>query len=124
MIKKLLFLFAIVLLSSCSDNGVSNKNPYIPNYSFTVDINTSLPAYSNLKFPSNAVFYAGAGARGLIVFNTGSGYNAFDAACNPNHQRHQRHLSLRQQRIQLIFWLKRPSISPKTIPYRSYRKRD
>ncbi len=83
MIKKLLFLFAIVLLSSCSDNGVSNKNPYIPNYSFTVDINTSLPAYSNLKFPSNAVFYAGAGARGLIVFNTGSGYNAFDAAC-PN----------------------------------------
>ena len=64
-------------------NVVSNKNPYIPNYSFTVDINTSLPAYSNLKFPSNAVFYAGAGARGLIVFNTGSGYNAFDAAC-PN----------------------------------------
>ena len=85
MIKKLLFLFAIVLLSSCSDNGVSNKNPYIPNYSFTVDINTSLPAYSNLKFPSNAVYIPQgiAGAKGVIVFNSGSGYYAYDAAC-PN----------------------------------------
>ena len=83
MTKKLLFLCAILLLINCSDNGVANKNPFIPNYSFTVDINTSLPAYSNLKFASNAIFHPGAGARGLIVFNTGSGYNAFDAAC-PN----------------------------------------
>ncbi|MFY8111100.1 hypothetical protein [Flavobacterium sp.] len=83
MIKKLLFLFTILLFTNCSTNGGTNKNPFIPNYSFTVDINTSLPAYSNLKFASNAVFYPGAGARGLIVFNTGSGYNAFDAAC-PN----------------------------------------
>jgi nitrite reductase/ring-hydroxylating ferredoxin subunit len=42
-----------------------------------------LPAYSNLKFPSNAVFYTGAGIKGVYIFNTGSGYNAFDAAC-PN----------------------------------------
>jgi nitrite reductase/ring-hydroxylating ferredoxin subunit len=43
----------------------------------------NLPAYSNLKYASNAVFYAGVGAKGIYVFNTGSGYNAFDAAC-PN----------------------------------------
>ena len=83
MTKNLFFLFVFFLALSCSDNNVGNKNPYIPGYSFTVDINTSLPAYSNLKFAGNAVFYAGAGARGLIIFNTGSGYNAFDAAC-PN----------------------------------------
>lgn len=83
MIKKWLFLFAILLITSCDDNGTSNKNPYIPNYSFTVDINTSLPAYSNLKFASNAIYYPGFGARGLIVFNAGNSFNAFDAAC-PN----------------------------------------
>ncbi|MGL2994440.1 hypothetical protein [Flavobacterium sp. TSSA_36] len=83
MIKKWLFLLTITLFTSCSNNNTSNKNPFLPNYSFSVDLNTSLPAYSNLKFPSNAVFFPNAGIRGLIVFNTGSGYNAFDAAC-PN----------------------------------------
>jgi nitrite reductase/ring-hydroxylating ferredoxin subunit len=32
---------------------------------------------------SNAVYYPNVGVRGIYVFNTGSGYNAFDAAC-PN----------------------------------------
>lgn len=83
MIKKWLFFGLLAILTSCDDNGTSNKNPYIPNYSFTVDINTSLPAYSALKFASNAIYYPGVGARGLIVFNAGNSYNAFDAAC-PN----------------------------------------
>jgi hypothetical protein len=30
---------------------------------------------------SNAIYYAGQGIRGVYVFNTGSGYNAFEAAC-------------------------------------------
>lgn len=68
---------------SCSDNGPVNTNPFIPNYTFTVDINMNLPSYSKLLYPSNAVYYAGKGVKGLIIFNTGSGYNAFDAAC-PN----------------------------------------
>ena len=42
-----------------------------------------LPSYSSLLYPSNAVFYYGQGVRGIIIFNTGSGYNAFDGAC-PN----------------------------------------
>ena len=43
------------------------------------------PQYSNLQFPSNAVYInnGSAGVRGIFVFNTGSGYVAFDAAC-PN----------------------------------------
>jgi nitrite reductase/ring-hydroxylating ferredoxin subunit len=84
--KKLIPLLLIALLFlSCSDNGFNNKNPYIPNYSFSVTFDLNYPAYSNLKFVSNAIYYVGpeVGPRGIYVFNTGSGYNAFDAAC-PN----------------------------------------
>ena len=82
--KKILLLFVVIpFFFSCSDSGFHNTNPFVPNYTFTVDINMNLPAYSNLKYVSNAVYYTGVGARGIIVFNTGSGYNAFDAAC-PN----------------------------------------
>ncbi|AWG20427.1 hypothetical protein FFWV33_02220 [Flavobacterium faecale] len=82
--KKALFLvFTLAFLSSCSTNGVNNNNPFIPNYSINLTINTDLPAYSNLKFVSNSIYYAGVGAKGIYIFNTGSGYNAFDAAC-PN----------------------------------------
>ena len=82
--KKYLLLFVIIpFFFSCSDSSFDNTNPFVPNYTFTVDINMNLPAYSNLKYASNAIYYAGVGARGIIIFNTGSGYNAFDAAC-PN----------------------------------------
>jgi nitrite reductase/ring-hydroxylating ferredoxin subunit len=81
--KSILLLVSSLFFLGCSSNENSNKNPNIPNYSFSIDINMNLPLYSNLKSPSNAVYYADAGARGIIVFNTGSGYNAFDAAC-PN----------------------------------------
>lgn len=82
--KKYILLFLIIpFFFSCSDNGFDNKNPYLPNYSFTIDINMNLPAYSILQYPSNAIYYSGVGAKGIFVFNTGSGYNAFDAAC-PN----------------------------------------
>ena len=82
--KKIISLFLISLLFfSCSDNGFNNKNPYIPNYNFSVTFN--LAFYQNLTYPSNAIYYSGpeVGPKGIYVFNTGSGYNAFDAAC-PN----------------------------------------
>ena len=77
-----LFLM-IPFFFSCSDSGIRSNNPYLPNYSVLIDLNLNLPEYSNLKFVSNAVFIPGKGVRGVIVFNTGSGYNAYDAAC-PN----------------------------------------
>ncbi|MEY2922528.1 MAG: hypothetical protein RLZZ236_417 [Bacteroidota bacterium] len=77
------FFSFLMILFSCSDSGPVNNNPYIQNISFTVDINMNLPLYSNLLYTSNAVYYPGKGIKGLIIFNTGSGYNAFDAAC-PN----------------------------------------
>lgn len=83
--KKISLLLLIgILFYSCSDS-VSNNNPYIPNYTFSTTINTNLAQFSNLKYVSNAVFInqPGVGVKGVYVFNTGSGYNAFDAAC-PN----------------------------------------
>jgi nitrite reductase/ring-hydroxylating ferredoxin subunit len=82
--KKYCFvLIAFSMLFGCSTNSTTNNNPYIPNYTVNVDINMNLPQYSDLKYVSNAVYIPNQGARGIIVFNSGSGYNAFDAAC-PN----------------------------------------
>lgn len=83
--KKYLILFVIPLFFGCDKENFSNNNPYLPSYSFSLNINLSLPQYSNLQFPSNAVYINNgtAGVRGIFVFNTGSGYVAFDAAC-PN----------------------------------------
>lgn len=81
--KYFILLIAFPLLFGCSDDSTNNNNPYIPNYPVNVDINLNLPQYSNLKYVSNAVYIPNQGAKGIIVFNSGSGYNAFDAAC-PN----------------------------------------
>lgn len=82
--KKYVFLIIVSLLfMGCSDNENSNKNQYIPNYNFSVDFNLNLPLNLSLKSPGNGIYYPDAGVKGLIVFNTGTGYNAFDAAC-PN----------------------------------------
>ena len=83
--KKIILLLTLLsFLFSCSDNGFNNKNPYLPNYGdFNVDIDMNLPANSNLLYVSNAIFNSSARAPAIYIFNTGSGFNAFDAAC-PN----------------------------------------
>lgn len=81
--KKYILLLLLPFIFSCESDNFNNNNPYIPNYGFSVDINTDLPTYNNLKFAGNGVYIGGYGARGIFVFNTGSGYTAFDAAC-PN----------------------------------------
>lgn len=81
--KKIIVFLIIPILWHCSGETFNNYNPNIPNYSFTVEINTDLPTYSSLKFVSNGKYIPNAGARGVIVFNNGNGYVAYDAAC-PN----------------------------------------
>ncbi|WP_264552353.1 Rieske (2Fe-2S) protein [Flavobacterium sp. N2038] len=84
--KKIWLLIVFVcVLSACSDNERSNKNPYIPNYPVNLSVDMNLPAYSNLKFVSNGVIVPNFGAKGIIIFNAGSNYTAFDAAC-PNQE--------------------------------------
>ncbi|WP_431243975.1 Rieske (2Fe-2S) protein [Flavobacterium sp. P21] len=84
--KKIWLLIVFVcVLSACSEGERSSKNPYIPNYSVNLTVDMNLPLYSNLKYPSNGVIIPNYGAKGIIIFNAGSGYNAFDAAC-PNQE--------------------------------------
>ena len=81
-----IFLLVFVLLISCSDEETRTNNPFLPNYNFSIDVNISLPQYSNtLGFPGNGYLLTqeGAGIRGIFLFNTGSGFVAYDGAC-PN----------------------------------------
>lgn len=81
--KRYLFLLLLPMLFGCDKENFNNHNPYIENYGFSVDINTNLPLYNNLKYAGNGVSIAGYTTGGIWVFYTGSGYNAFDAQC-PN----------------------------------------
>ncbi|WP_396186663.1 Rieske (2Fe-2S) protein [Flavobacterium sp.] len=81
--KYFLLLIAFPMLFGCDSNSPVNNNPYLPNYSVNVEINMNLPAYSLLRSVANAIYFPNEGVRGIFVFNSGSGYLAFDAAC-PN----------------------------------------
>ncbi len=82
----LLFLAALLVLS-CSSDNVRYKNPFIPNYSFSLDINEDLPLYSGLKSPVNPVYISNgvAGVKGIIVMRmSDTDYRVWEASC-PNH---------------------------------------
>ena len=82
--KKILILLVVFpFIFGCDGGSINYKNPNIPNYPVNLQINMSLPQYSNLQFPSNHIVDYSQGARGIVVFNTGNSYNAFDLAC-PN----------------------------------------
>ena len=82
--KKLLILLAFFpFFFGCDGGSINYNNPNIPNYPVNLQINMNLPQYSNLQFASNHVVDYSQGARGIVIFNTGSGFNAFDLAC-PN----------------------------------------
>jgi nitrite reductase/ring-hydroxylating ferredoxin subunit len=84
--KKHLILFLILpFIVSCDGGSFNNRNPYIPNYAVSLIINLNLPQYSSLQFVSNYAVDYSQGAKGIVIFNTGSGYNAFDLAC-PNQE--------------------------------------
>jgi hypothetical protein len=82
--KKIFVLFIFLpFIFACDSGSVNYNNPNIPNDPVNLSLNLSLPQYSNLQFPSNHIVDYSQGARGIVVFNTGSAYNAFDLAC-PN----------------------------------------
>jgi nitrite reductase/ring-hydroxylating ferredoxin subunit len=89
---KKMFMKKIVLLSficsfffGCESERFNNFNPYIPNVRFDTTIDTNLPQYSELLFTGRSVFITtnNAGLNGVILFYTGTGFNAFEATC-PN----------------------------------------
>ncbi len=84
--KSFFYLIVVVSLFSCSKNKVINENPYIQNYSFSTVINTNLPSYNSLQFPSNPILIttSGVGVKGIIVMKVGENdYRAYEASC-PN----------------------------------------
>ncbi|MGL2965661.1 hypothetical protein [Flavobacterium sp. XGLA_31] len=82
--KKIFALFLVLpILLSCDTGRINNNSPNVPNYAVNWQINLSLPAYSNLTFAGNYIVDGSYGARGVVVFNTGSGYVAWDLTC-PN----------------------------------------
>ena len=84
--KKILMLLVFFpFIFACDGGSINNNNPNIPNYQVNLQINLSLPAYSNLQFASSHIvdYSAASGARGIVVFNAGSNFVAFDLAC-PN----------------------------------------
>ena len=84
--KRYFFLIFTIVLFSCSKDRQVNNNPFLPNYPFTIDLNTSLPSYSQLQFASNPILITtpGIGIKGIIVMKVGENdYRAFEASC-PN----------------------------------------
>ncbi len=77
--------FSILLLLSCSESSVRNKNPYLPDYAFSLLINTNLPLYSGLNSPVNPIIVTdtGSGVNIIVMKVSASDYRAWDANC-PN----------------------------------------
>lgn len=81
-----LLFFSLLFNCSKSDDGIT-ENPYLPNYGFDTQglINTSLPEYSNLLLPGNAVVKYGYGINGFVLYHIGNGqYTCFELT-DPNH---------------------------------------
>lgn len=86
--KRFFVFLSFSLLMSCSKDKFNNDNPYLQNRSFSININTDLPLYNDLKYAGNGVKISDSsiGAAGvIIVFYTGSSYLAYDGAC-PNQE--------------------------------------
>lgn len=86
--KKLLSILLLlpILLACDKDSDRRNVNPFLPDYSFSVSINTNLAQYAGLRTPMNpvAVDIGGAGISGLIVMKiSDTDYRAWEASC-PN----------------------------------------
>ena len=84
--KILAFLLILGAFLSCDKDSAGSNNPYLPEYHFSVTINTSLPLYSGLRTPINPVFISiqNAGISGIIAMKVSdSDYRAWEASC-PN----------------------------------------
>lgn len=87
MIRKFFSLFIplILFVCACESDTPRTRNPFVPNYPFAFDIDLQLPMYNALLYPSNAILITvnSVGANGIIVFNAGGHYQAYEANC-PN----------------------------------------
>ena len=83
--KLLRNLFLIFLFVTC-DNSTTERNPFIQEIGFRIDLDLNLPLFSPLTNVGSAIFVGtqGAGVNGVFVINTGfNTFRAFEATC-PN----------------------------------------
>lgn len=74
------------LLFGCTSDNVRYRNPYLPDYNFSINIDQNLPTNSGLTIPMNPVYINNgtSGVSGIIVMRVSStDYRAWEAAC-PN----------------------------------------
>lgn len=85
--RKFLFgLLFVGLLLSCSKDSQRNKNPFLPDYSFSITIDTNLPLYSGLSTAINPIIIhqENAGISGIIAMKiSDTDYRAWECSC-PN----------------------------------------
>ena len=69
----------VLFLFSCKDDYVDG-NTYLPNVTVNFSVNLLLPEGNDL-LQSGFKIFSNKGIRGVIVFNNGLSYTAFDLAC-------------------------------------------
>lgn len=82
----LLALILLLFITGCSKDKVRNTNPYLPDYSFNLTINTNLASYSKLNFNMQPLYIndGTSGIKGIIVMKVSdTDFRAWEASC-PN----------------------------------------
>ncbi len=77
--KIVVFIFIFIFLLSCKDD-YTDGNSYLPNVTVNFSINLLLPEGNDL-LNYNYKIFPDKGIKGVIVFNNGLTYTAFDLAC-------------------------------------------
>jgi len=84
--QRIFGFFLLLFLLSC-DNSGRERNPFLQDIGFRIDLNLNLPLYSPLQNIGNPVYVDinGIGTRGVFVIQSGiDQFRAFEASC-PNH---------------------------------------
>ncbi len=79
-------ILLLLFLLSCSKDR-TNRNPYLQEIGFQLDLNLNLPLYSPLTNTGSAIYIPNqtVGTRGAFVMNVGfDQFRVFEASC-PNH---------------------------------------
>lgn len=85
--KRLIFIACMLFFGAACTPEYGQRNPYLQEVRFSVELNLNLPAYAPLQQVGNPVLITapGVGTQGVYVINTGfDQFRAFEAAC-PNH---------------------------------------
>jgi hypothetical protein len=76
--KKFLFLVSTILILGCTSNSVVND--CFPFITVNESVNLDLPQFIDLQVPGGWA-YTGGGLQGLIIYNSGLQFKAFDRSC-------------------------------------------